>query len=65
MCEEGEVYNESSDTCSKPQTTHCDIPGNIGDDCATCPEDTIYINIVDGSCTNNCPVRYYARDAIY
>ena len=64
LCDEGEVYSESSDTCSKPLTTHCDIPGDIGDTCVTCPEETIYINIVDGSCTNNCPIGYYPRDDI-
>ena len=64
LCEEGEVYNESSDTCSKPLTTHCEIPADIGDTCLTCPEETIYINIKDGSCTNKCPVEYYARDDI-
>ena len=64
LCDEGEVYSESSDTCSKPLTTHCDIPGDIGDTCVTCPEDTKYINIVDGSCVNNCPDQYYARDDI-
>ena len=64
LCEEGEVYNESSDTCSKPITTHCEYPGDIGDKCITCPEETIYINIVDGTCTNTCPVEYYARDDI-
>ena len=63
LCEEGEVYNESSDTCSKPLKTHCEIPGDIGDKCITCPEETIYIH-VDGSCTNNCPDQYYARDDI-
>ena len=64
LCEEGEVYNESSDTCSKPLTTHCEMPGDIGDTCVTCPEETIYINIKDGSCTNECPVETYARDDI-
>ena len=64
LCEEGEVYNESSDTCSKPLTTHCEIPADIGDTCLTCPEETIYINTKDGSCTNNCPVETYARDDI-
>ena len=64
LCEEGEVYNESSDTCSKPITTHCEYPGDIGDTCITCPEETIYINIVDGSCTNTCPIGYYPRDDI-
>ena len=64
LCEEGEVYNESSDTCSKPLTTHCEIPSTAGDDCATCPEETIYINPKDGSCTNICPVGMYPRDDI-
>ena len=64
LCEEGEVYSESSDTCSKPITTHCEYPGDIGDKCITCPEETIYINIVDGSCTNTCPALYYPRDDI-
>ena len=54
LCEEGEVYNESSDTCTKPLTTHCEIPADIGDSCLTCPEETIYINPKDGSCVNNC-----------
>ena len=67
LCEEGEVYNESSDTCTKPLTTHCEIPADIGDSCLTCPEETIYINPKDGSCVNNCPVdpvETYARDDI-
>ena len=64
LCEEGEVYNESSDTCSKPITTHCEYPGDMGDTCITCPEETVYINVVDGSCTNTCPVEYYPRDDI-
>ena len=64
LCAEGEVYNPSSDTCSKPLTTHCEYPGDLGDKCISCKEDAIYINIVDGSCTNECPVRFYPRDDI-
>ena len=62
LCAEGEVYNPSSDTCSKPTTTHCEYPGDMGDKCISCKEEGIYINIVDGSCTNECPVRFYPRD---
>ena len=64
LCEEGEVYISSSDTCTKPVSTHCEYPADVGDSCVTCPEDAIYINVVDGTCTNTCPVEYYPRDDI-
>ena len=64
LCEEGEVYISSSDTCTKPISTHCEYPADVGDNCVTCSEEAIYINVVDGSCTNTCPVQYYARDDI-
>ena len=64
LCVEGEVYSESTDTCSKLISTHCEFPGDMGDKCITYPEETIYINIIDGSCTNTCPYGYYPRDDI-
>ena len=62
LCEEGQVYIESTDSCIQPAATHCSLPGDSLDNCITCDESNIYIHPVDGTCLSECPDGYYPRD---
>ena len=64
LCEESMVYIEAKDDCIIPASTHCEIPGDALDNCATCLETEIYLNPVDGTCVSECPIGYYPRDDI-
>ena len=64
QCEEGYVYNSNSNTCITLATTHCDLPGDTNDKCISCVDSNLYINPIDGSCVDKCPIGYYADDHI-
>ena len=51
--------------CVEVTVTKCRYPGDISDNCISCPDETPYIYPPNGNCVSDCGVRYYPRDDIY
>ena len=59
------VYSSENDMCVEVTVTKCRYPGDISDNCISCPDETPYIYPPNGNCVSDCGVRYYPRDDIY
>ena len=64
-CSEGYVYSSENDMCIEVSVTKCRYPGDISDNCISCPDESPYIYPPTGNCVNDCGTRYYPRKDIY
>ena len=64
-CNEGYVYSSENNMCLEVSVTKCRYPGDISDNCISCPDESPYIYPPNGNCVNDCGVRFYKRDDIY
>ena len=64
ICNEGYVYNSENNMCIEVTVTKCRYPGDVSDNCISCPDETPYIYPPNGNCVNDCGVRFYKRDDI-
>ena len=62
ICNEGYVYNSENQVCIEVTLTKCRYPGDVSDNCISCPDENKYIYPPDGNCVKECGVRYYPRD---
>ena len=62
MCSEGYVFNSENQVCLEVSLTKCRYPGDISDNCISCPDENKYIYPPDGSCVSDCGPRFYPRD---
>ena len=63
-CGEGYVYNSENDICLEVTVTKCKYPGDISDNCISCPEENRYIYPPTGNCVSDCGPRFYPRPDI-
>ena len=63
ICGEGYVYNSENNICLEVTVTKCKYPGDISDNCISCPENNL-IYPPNGNCVTDCGVRFYPRDDI-
>ena len=63
-CIEGYVYSSENNICLEVTVTKCRYPGDISDNCISCPDESPYIYPPNGNCVSDCGVRYYKRDDI-
>ena len=64
ICSEGYVYNSENNMCIEVTVTKCRYPGDISDNCISCPDETPYIYPPNGNCVIDCGPRFYKRDDI-
>ena len=62
ICGEGYVYNSENDVCLEVALTKCRFPGDVSDNCISCPDENKYIYPPNGNCVSDCGVRFYPRD---
>ena len=62
ICGEGYVYNSENDVCLEVALTKCIYPGDVSDNCISCPDENKYIYPPNGNCVSDCGVRFYPRD---
>ena len=62
ICGEGYVYNSENDVCLEVALTKCRYPGDVSDNCISCPDENKYIYPPNGNCVSDCGVRFYPRD---
>ena len=44
ICNEGYVYNSENNMCIEVTVTKCRYPGDVSDNCISCPDETPYIS---------------------
>ena len=62
ICNKGYVYSSENNMCIEVSVTKCKYPGDMSDNCISCPNDSPYIYPPNGNCVNDCGVRFYPRD---
>ena len=65
ICEEGYYYNSESNVCLEVTLTKCRYPGDVSDNCISCPDETPYIYPPTGDCVLDCGPRFYPRDDMF
>ena len=65
ICSEGYVYSSENNMCLEVSVTKCRYPGDISDNCISCPDETPYIYPPNGNCVKDCGVRFYPRDDMF
>ena len=65
ICEEGYYYNSESNVCLEVSLTKCRYPGDVSDNCISCPDENPFIYPPTGDCVKECGPRFYARDDMF
>ena len=65
ICSEGYVYSSENNMCLEVSVTKCRYPGDISDNCISCPDENPYIYPPNGNCVKDCGVRFYPRDDMF
>ena len=60
-CSEGYTYSSENNMCLEVSVTKCRYPGDISDNCISCPDENPLIYPPNGNCVNDCGVRFYPR----
>jgi hypothetical protein len=62
ICNEGYVFNSENQVCLEVTLTKCRYPGDVSDNCVSCPDENKYIYPPNGNCVDDCGPRFYKRD---
>ena len=62
LCKEGYVFNSENQVCLEVSLTKCRFPGDVSDNCISCPDENKYIYPPTGDCVKDCGPRFYPRD---
>ena len=62
LCKEGYVFNSENQVCLEVSLTKCRFPGDVSDNCISCPDENKYIYPPNGNCVSECGPRFYPRD---
>ena len=62
ICSPGYIYNSENSVCLEVSLTKCRYPGDVSDNCISCPDENKYIYPPNGNCVADCGVRFYPRD---
>ena len=63
LCNEKTIYNSLNEICENSdknilENLNCEILGD-SNNCISCLEESPFLNIIDGSCVENCPINFY------